>query len=149
MSEETQEENKQELEQKPSLKVQANKEQIEKIKAIFEDDQATKLANLEAENKQLKEILDKTGGNGVLPASLNNEVKPEGLKEYDSFEQMVDELRKAGDVVTLNKIFEKGILGMCENPQASNFTYSDKWENGTSCIKKVLDRQNEKARGKK
>jgi hypothetical protein len=66
---------------------------------------------------------------------------------YDSVESMINDLRSKGDKETLDKIWQKAVLGMKDNPEKTlNFTYKDNWENGKSAIRRKLDRDNEKLR---
>jgi hypothetical protein len=131
--------------------VQVNKEQAEAIKAILsgKGEEAKKLSDLETENKNLKaellkkETENKDSGRGSLPANLNSDYNSEGSKEFPDFPSMVEYL-KINDREQYNKLFAKGIQALREFPQS--FEYRDQWVDGTSCIAKAIQKQNEKVR---
>ena len=115
-------------------------------------DMALELKQLreEKEQKQKEELRklqeDKETGKGSIP-NLNDMVHDsEGIKEFVDFPSMVDYL-KAHDPEQYKKLFAKGIQALREFPQS--FEYKDSWVSGTSAIHKALEKQNEKARGKK
>lgn len=149
--EETKEEENNQEEKKTILTssqtVAVTPEQAEAIRNILANKKSQ--ADLEVENAWLKQQLEKKssegGGTGTLPANLgvNNSEAP---KEFNSFPELVEYYR-INEPETYKKLFQKGLDGLRQNPQS--FEYSDKWENGTSAIHKVLEKQNERVRGKK
>ena len=104
-----------------------------------------------SKNAHLEEQLTKGGGIGVLPNSLNGNSEggsgATGIREWNSFEEMVDELRARkdhADKEVLQKLMNKGILAFKSHPQS--FEIKDEWKDGKSCVAHVLDAQNKRVR---
>jgi hypothetical protein len=101
------------------------------------------------ENKHKVEFFDKNSGQGTLPASLNdaecskakNNREYEGATMQEAYRAMIDDLKAKGDTETLNKLLAKGI-GVFK----TNFEVKDDWKDGTSAIRKQLDKMNAQAR---
>lgn len=144
-------------EQEKELHVKVDSTQIrkdlsEEITEKVQLQERVKQLEAEAEQaKEYKEFFDKNSGKGSLPSSLNKGEggsgnNPETSKEYDSFPELVDDIRQ-NDPEKYKLLFEKGIQALRENPRS--FEYRDPFLNGESCVAKTLRKMNEKARGKR
>jgi hypothetical protein len=127
-----------------------------------------RMAEIECENKTLQEQvnknlvekevakaqlqkeheaeLDKNGGKGTLPANLNPpEFGNDGLKEFNSFPELVDYYRE-NEPERYKQLFAKGIIALHEHP--ASFEVKDDFKDGKSCIQRTLEAQNKQWRGK-
>ena len=130
-----------------------------KLRKVVEEkgeDGLNALLESQAENQKLKdeiarqnELLTKGGGAGSLPAGILNHEGSDssGNREWNSFEEMVTELRASKDPAdkeALQKIMVKGLTDFKNHP--ANFEYRDPWTNGTSAIHKQINKIQENAR---
>jgi hypothetical protein len=152
------------------IRFQVNREQKEQIMKIignktpsidekqdeFEEHMRSFVRQLRQAKEEDEEFIRrdaelKNGGKGsvsMTPEMLKME-RRSGISEgYSTHEEMIDDLRKRGDRETLNKIWEKSLNGLKNDPQkCMNFSYSDPWIDGKSAIRHKLDADNKKARG--
>jgi hypothetical protein len=126
--------------------VDTDKIRVEMKKLTDAESRIRELEKEAEENKHKIDFFDKESGKGTIPMDvMNNSNNSEGQKEFNSFPEMVDYLKKH-DRSTYEKLLMKGIQDFRANPHS--FEFKDPWVNGVSCIRQAINNQNEKARGK-
>lgn len=137
MTEETPEQPKKQGVVTPEMYEQMRKSVLDELRPIL--------------RKELEdEALTKTGGAGCLPANLNkgeggSGSDNSGRREFDSYEDMIDTLRKEGDVSTIKKLWAKNIPLILKNSleYRSKIVVDEAGNVLDSPIKRALKRDNE------